>query len=68
MTPPASGSGDWTYRVLQQFDVSNGAIPYAVIRTGKTVYGVTPAGGQSQANCTNVAPGLGCGTVFQVEF
>jgi len=67
LTPPTSGSGDWTFTILHDFfgnqlGTGDGGGPYTglVMDSQGTLYGPTYYGGASAA-C-----GGGCGTIFSV--
>jgi uncharacterized protein YceK len=65
LTPPSSGSGPWTERVLYTFKGgSDGYNPMgSLVRDSKgNLYGTTQLGGAVNANCFS-----GCGTVFELS-
>jgi hypothetical protein len=70
VTPPAAGSGRWTYKTVRKFIGGlDGAAPYDTLVWGKdrALYGTTMFGGES-GGCAFAYPPQppGCGTVFRI--
>ncbi|MGA3212465.1 MAG: Ig-like domain-containing protein, partial [Terriglobales bacterium] len=73
LSPPSSGSGAWTEKVLYSFcpaglPCTDGAGPSAglVFDSKGDLYGTTSQGGANQGAC-NLGGAIGCGVVFEVS-